>query len=154
MLLKCIILFANLLSVALAILCRAGVDHITGPLADCGVSGQCMNTTSPQATVFSCDYGSICDVILNLQNGCILDGSNRVCCCSNGDECNFGGLPVSGDPRTIGKWMASDRRHNTSGATSKQVQNSDGTSQSTRNLPEEDASKVVKSSSLLDSKNF
>jgi len=71
-----------------AILCRTGVDSISGGLVDCSTN-QCMNTTSTQATVYSCDYSGICDV-LELTDKCVRDGHNWVCCCM-GDNCNFGG---------------------------------------------------------------
>jgi hypothetical protein len=48
--------------------CRTGVDLLEGPLVAC--ANQCMNTTSPQATVYSCDFGAMCEV-LALSNMCI-----------------------------------------------------------------------------------
>uniref|UniRef100_A0A915CPH0 Uncharacterized protein n=1 Tax=Ditylenchus dipsaci TaxID=166011 RepID=A0A915CPH0_9BILA len=70
-----------------AILCNTGVDSTAGPLVDC-LTNQCMNTTSPQATVYSCDFSMICQVI-ELEDACVQDGDNVVCCCSR-DRCNFG----------------------------------------------------------------
>ncbi|KAL3097901.1 hypothetical protein niasHS_000640 [Heterodera schachtii] len=82
-----------------AILCRTGVDQISGPVANCGNFNPCLNTTSPRASVFSCDHGGICESILNMRDGCVKDGPNTVCCCSTSDLCNYGfssaSVPVS-----------------------------------------------------------
>ncbi|KAI3416060.1 hypothetical protein GPALN_005612 [Globodera pallida] len=82
--------FCHYITPSGAILCRTGVDHIGGPVADCGSSNQCLNTTSPRATVYSCDHAGICETILNMRDGCVKDGQNMVCCCSTADGCNYG----------------------------------------------------------------
>uniref|UniRef100_A0A7E4VWF7 Plethodontid modulating factor n=1 Tax=Panagrellus redivivus TaxID=6233 RepID=A0A7E4VWF7_PANRE len=71
-----------------AVLCRTGVDSVEGPLVDCS-NHQCLNTTSPEATVYSCDYSRICDMI-QLHNECIQEQDKVICCCLEGDGCNAG----------------------------------------------------------------
>ena len=62
-----------------AILCRTGVDLLGGPAAECGPGHQCLNTTSALGqTVYSCDFGGICESILNLREGCVRDGQRMV----------------------------------------------------------------------------
>uniref|UniRef100_A0A914Y3K1 Uncharacterized protein n=1 Tax=Panagrolaimus superbus TaxID=310955 RepID=A0A914Y3K1_9BILA len=69
------------------ILCRTGVDTVEGPTVDC-LANQCLNTTSPESTVYSCDYSKVCDMI-QLRDECVRENDKIICCCYS-DECNFG----------------------------------------------------------------
>ena len=80
-------IIASTVTLSLAILCRTGVDTIEGPTVDC-LTNQCLNTTSPESTVYSCDYSKVCDMI-QLRDECVRENDKIICCCFS-DECNFG----------------------------------------------------------------
>uniref|UniRef100_A0A914QHX3 Plethodontid modulating factor n=1 Tax=Panagrolaimus davidi TaxID=227884 RepID=A0A914QHX3_9BILA len=81
------LILASIISFTVAVLCRTGVDTVEGPTVDC-LSNQCLNTTSPESTVYSCDYSKVCDMI-RLKDECIREGDKIICCCYS-DKCNFG----------------------------------------------------------------
>uniref|UniRef100_A0AC34Q3N9 Uncharacterized protein n=1 Tax=Panagrolaimus sp. JU765 TaxID=591449 RepID=A0AC34Q3N9_9BILA len=79
-------------------MCRTGVDNVEGPIVDCEAN-QCLNTSSPESTVYSCDYSRICDM-MKLENACVKEGDKMTCCCF-ATECNVGDSHAPGFEQTV-----------------------------------------------------